>query len=76
MARLRVTARIASLRTAAFGPEGRELRRRIHERMAARPELGVTFGAAFFGPDALPGEVFSEAFTTEIVGEPIWSDLP
>jgi len=76
MARLRVAARLTSLRAAAFGPEGHALRREIHERIVARPELGTPFLAAFLGPEALPAEVFAEPFTTELVGRPIWSDLP
>ncbi len=76
MSRLRVACRIASLRDAAFGAAGRALRQEIHERIDARPELAAPVAAAFRGPEALPAEVFSEAFTTEIAGEPIWSNLP
>jgi 2-polyprenyl-6-methoxyphenol hydroxylase-like FAD-dependent oxidoreductase len=76
MARLRIAARLTSLRAAAFGSDGRKLRQAIHERMSAKPELAAPFAAAFFGPEILPAEVFDEAFTTEIVGHPIWADLP
>ncbi len=76
MERLRIVARIASLRDAAFGESGRRLRQDIHDRIDARPDLAAPISAAFLGPETLPEEVFSEAFTTEIVGQPIWSDLP
>lgn len=76
MSRLRITARLASLRDSAFGPAGRKLRQDIHERMEKRPELAAPVAAAFVGPDALPAEVFSDQFLAQIVDAPLWSDLP
>lgn len=72
MARLRVVARLTSLRESAFGEEGRKLRQQIHERMEATPDYAAPFAAAFIGADALPAEVFAPAFTEAIVGRPIW----
>ena len=72
MARLRTTARLASLRDAAFGEEGRRLRSDIHERVSANSELIAPFLAAFIGPDALPAEVFAPSFVESIVGGDIW----
>lgn len=72
MARLRTVARLTSLRESAFGPEGRALRHDIHERIAAQPELAAPFAAAFLGPETLPAEVFTPAYTEAIVGRPIW----
>lgn len=76
MARLRIATRFASLKDAAFGPKGYELRKQIHERLAREPELGAATSAAFRGPDAVPAEAFSEAVTTKAIGHPIWSELP
>ena len=50
MARLRMAARVTSLRVAAFGPEGRALRREIHERMQARARAGGIARCRFRGP--------------------------
>jgi 2-polyprenyl-6-methoxyphenol hydroxylase-like FAD-dependent oxidoreductase len=77
MSRLRIVARLASLREASFGEAGEALRRSIHERVSARPELAAPGLAAFIGPEALPAEVFSSEFTEAIVGQPIWDpELP
>jgi 2-polyprenyl-6-methoxyphenol hydroxylase-like FAD-dependent oxidoreductase len=76
MARLRITARLTSLRESAFGEDGRRLRQQIHERIAAAPELALPFAAGFVGPENLPEEAFTPAFLEQIVGEPIWNALP
>ncbi len=76
MARLRTIARLTSLRDSAFGSEGRELRARIHGNIVKNPELAAPFSGAFVGPEQLPAEVFSPAFTAEIVGGDIWAEHP
>jgi len=76
MARLRITARLTSLRESAFGEDGRRLRQQIHERISARPELAMPFAAGFVGPENVPAEAFEPAFLEQIVGEPIWNALP
>ena len=76
MSRLRTAARLVTLRDSAFGPDGYALRAQIHERISTKPDLAAPYVAAFVGPDELPAEVFSDAFTEAIVGAPIWSDLP
>ena len=76
MQRLRTVARLTSLRTSVFGDEGFRLRLKIHERMAARPDLAAPFAAGFLGPQNLPAEIFSPVFTEEIVGAPIWEEHP
>ena len=73
MSRLRVSARLVSLRESTFGAEGRALRQGIHERIEAAPDLAAPFMAAFTGPEALPSEVFAPEFTTQIAGRPIWA---
>lgn len=72
MRRLRTVARLTTLRESAFGAGGYALRHTIHERLAANEDLAAPFAAGFTGPFALPGEVFSDEFTTQIVGQPIW----
>ena len=42
-------------------PEAVARRYRARERMAADPSLNLVFASVLFGPEALPGEVFSEA---------------
>jgi 2-polyprenyl-6-methoxyphenol hydroxylase-like FAD-dependent oxidoreductase len=74
MSRLRIAARLTSLRDSAFGLDGRKLREQIHERLEATPELAAPFAAPFLGPDALPAEVFAPEFTQAIVGRPLWED--
>lgn len=76
MQRLRTTARLTSLRESAFGEDGRALRQQIHERLDRQPDLSAPYSAAFLGPEVLPAEVFSDTFTREIVGQPIWNTLP
>ena len=76
MARLRTTARLTSLRESAFGESGKALRRQIHERTHANPELAAPYAAGFVGPHNLPAEVFAPAFTEQIVGAPIWDAHP
>ncbi len=72
MSRLRTIARLTSLRDSGFDAAGQALRRQIHQRIDQKPELGTPFAAAFVGPEALPAEVYSPAFTQEVVGQPIW----
>lgn len=74
MARLRTVARLTSLRESAFGEAGRALRLNIFERTASNPDLATTFAAGFVGPAALPAEVYSDEFTQQIVGQPIWDE--
>ncbi len=76
MSRLRIIARISSIRDAGFGQEGLRLRHEIHERMAQNPDFALLATGAFLGPEALPAELYSETFTEQIIGQPIWSDLP
>jgi len=76
MAKLRITARLTSLRESAFGADGKRLRQQIHERIVARPELALPFAAGFIGPENVPAETYEPAFLEEIVGEPIWNALP
>jgi 2-polyprenyl-6-methoxyphenol hydroxylase-like FAD-dependent oxidoreductase len=76
MAKLRTSARLTSLRDSAFGEDGKKLRQGIHERIGKNPDLIAPMVAPFTGPESFPAEVFSDAFTTQIVGQPIWSDLP
>ncbi len=76
MARLRTVARLTSLRESAFGDAGRRQREYIHHQLVQTPELATPFLAGFVGPEALPAEVFSDAFTEQLVGSPIWADLP
>ena len=76
MAKLRVTARLTSLRESAFGDDGKALRYQIHERTHANPDLAAPFAAGFVGPHNLPPEVFAPEFTEQLVGAPIWDDHP
>lgn len=76
MSRLRTIARLTSLGESSFGESGRALRQDIHERLSATPDLAAPFAGAFVGPEVLPAEVYSGAFTEQIVGAPIWSELP
>jgi 2-polyprenyl-6-methoxyphenol hydroxylase-like FAD-dependent oxidoreductase len=72
MRRLRTVARMAAVRESEFTDAARRRRAAIHERIVANPMLGMPFGAAFVGPDALPPEVFEDAFVEEVMGGPIW----
>jgi len=74
MARLRTIARISSIRDAAFGEAGQKLRHEIHERTLQKPELGAPLAGAFLGPENLPAEVYADAFTEQIIGQPLWSE--
>ncbi len=73
MSRLRTIARLTSLRESSFGVDGQRLRADIHERVDANPAFAMPFAGAFVGPEALPAEVYSDAFTEQIVGRPIWA---
>lgn len=72
MSRLRTIARLTSLKESGFDKAGRALRRQIHERISANPDLGITLAGAFVGPEVLPAEVYSAAFTEQITGQPLW----
>ena len=72
MSRLRTIARLTSLRDSGFDAAGQALRRQIHQRIEQKPERATLFAGAFVGPEALPAEVYSPAFTQEVVGQPIW----
>ena len=72
MARLRIIARLTSLKDSGFDKAGRQLRRDIHERLHAQPDLGIALAGAFVGPELLPAEVFSAPVTEALVGQPIW----
>lgn len=76
MSRLRIIARISSIRDAAFGEAGKQLRHEIHERTLQNPDLAAPVTGAFLGPESLPAELYTDEFTEQIVGQPIWSDLP
>lgn len=72
MSRLRTIARLTSLRDSGFDEAGRALRREMHQRIGATPDLGITFAGAFVGPEVLPAEVYAPAFTEQITGQPLW----
>lgn len=72
MRRLRIVARMVSIRESEFTDAARRRRLEIHERIAANPMLGIPFGAAFAGPDAIPSEAFEDAFVEHVMGGPIW----
>ena len=72
MSRLRIVARLTSLRDSEFGEAGYALRADIHSRLAANPDLAAPFSTAFIGPDLLPAEVYTPEFTEQIVGRPLW----
>lgn len=72
MSRLRTIARLTSLRDSGFDEDGRALRREIHRRLSENSDLAAPFSGAFVGPEVLPAEVFTPAFTQEIAGQPIW----
>lgn len=74
MSRLRTSARLTSLRDSAFGDAGKRLRERMHATLQAEPELETPFLAPFVGPEKVPAECFSAAFTEQIVGEDLWSE--
>ncbi len=74
MARLRICARLTSLRESAFGPEGRKLREGMHQRITNNPEFGLPFAAAFVGPEQIPEQAFAPEFLQQIAGQPIWQD--
>ena len=76
MQRLRISARLTSLRDCSFGDAGYRQRRAIHERLEQNPDLGGAFFAPFIGPEQLPSEAFADATTTALVGDPIWNALP
>ena len=76
MRRLRIVARLTSLKESAFGDDGFKLRHDIHTKLDQQPELGASLAAGFVGPMALPDEVFGEAFSSALVGQPIWNQLP
>jgi 2-polyprenyl-6-methoxyphenol hydroxylase-like FAD-dependent oxidoreductase len=72
MRRLRIVARMVSIRESEFTDAARRRRREIHERIAANPMFGIPFGAAFAGPDAIPAEAFDDGFVEKVMGGPIW----
>lgn len=72
MRRLRTVARMAAVRESEFSESARRRRAGIHERLAANPMLGIAFGAAFFGPDAIPAEAFEDRHVEALMGGPIW----
>lgn len=73
MSRLRIIARLTSLKDSGFDEPGRALRQEIHARLHANPDLRAPLAGAFIGPEALPEEVYSPAFTAQIAGRPIWA---
>lgn len=72
MSRLRTIARLTSLKDSGFDAKGRVLREEIHKRIEDNPDFGMPFAGAFVGPEVLPAEVYSPAFTQQIAGRPIW----
>ena len=76
MSRLRIIARVSSIRDAAFGEAGKKLRHEIHERTVQNPDLGAPLSGAFLGPETLPAELYADAFIEQIVGKPLWSEFP
>lgn len=73
MARLRTIARITSLKDSGFDQPGRVLRQEIHSSLHANPELRTPLAGASIDPEASPAEVYTPAFTEQIVGRPLWS---
>jgi 2-polyprenyl-6-methoxyphenol hydroxylase-like FAD-dependent oxidoreductase len=72
MRRLRTVARMVAVRESEFSEAARRRRIEIHERIAAEPMLGIPFGAAFVGPEAIPAAAFEDAFVERVMGGPIW----
>jgi menaquinone-9 beta-reductase len=72
MRRLRTVARMVAVRESEFTDAARRRRAEIHERLSANPMLGVTFGAAFAGPEVIPAEAFEDRFVEAVMGGPIW----
>ena len=61
MRRLRFAAALQSTIDSEFTDEARARRKRIRERAAAEPGLMLPLAASMIGPEALPGEIFTEA---------------
>ena len=76
MRRLRIVARLTTLRESAFGDDGYALRAGIHERLRSKPDLGMAFATGFVGPDVLPAEVYAPEVTSALVGNDIWHAHP
>jgi len=72
MRRLRTVARMVAVRESEFTDSARRRRAEIHERLTANPMLGIAFGAAFAGPEAIPAEAFEDRFVEAVMGGPIW----
>ncbi len=68
MHRLRYTAHLQSVLANEFGPEARARRVRARERVAARPELGLTRAIVMIGPEVPGPEAFTDERWTAIVG--------
>jgi 2-polyprenyl-6-methoxyphenol hydroxylase-like FAD-dependent oxidoreductase len=60
--RLRLAAKYTTHFFARFGEEARARRERAKQRAEENPMYMLPLLAAFSGPDALPAEIFSEAF--------------
>ena len=67
MRRLRFTASLTAALDMEFGEAGRAQRQSYHERAAADPDLRLYAMAAMAGPEALPPEVFTEAYRARVL---------
>ena len=68
MRRLRFSAHLTSVLSNEFGPEARARRARAHERVIAKPELGMSRAIVMVGPEMAPPDAFTEAAFHAIAG--------
>ena len=61
MRRLRLAARLASVRDCEFDAQGRARRARLHGKFMTDPVVTGLMTAPIAGPEAVPAEAFSEA---------------
>jgi 2-polyprenyl-6-methoxyphenol hydroxylase-like FAD-dependent oxidoreductase len=71
MRRLRFTAKIHSTLDMEFDDAARERRRNMFERAAADPTLRSHAFAVMAGPEALPPEIFTDAYRERVLGEAV-----
>jgi menaquinone-9 beta-reductase len=66
--RMRCVAQLYATVSTTFGPEGRRLRRDMHERQRDDPDLLAPTMAIFTGPDHLDPQICTEAFRRHYLG--------